>query len=65
MPAGRPGKFLADLYALARAELRHARGGDVRIAGGDRCTLSEPVHFHSHRRDGARSGRMATLVWLS
>ena len=65
VPTGMPGKYLADLYALARGELRRERGDAVRISGGERCTFSEPAHFHSHRRDGARSGRMATLAWLS
>lgn len=65
VPAGAPGKFLADLYALARGELRRGdRSGAVHVTGGDRCTVRESACFHSHRRDGARSGRMATLAWL-
>ena len=66
VPTGAPGKFMADLYALARGELRRGREhGAVRLSGGDRCTVSEPALFHSHRRDGARSGRLATLAWLA
>lgn len=65
VPTGAPGKFLADLYALARGELRRERGDVVNVSGGDRCTLSESAYFHSHRRDGTHSGRMATLAWLS
>ena len=34
------------------------------VTGGDRCTFSEPDAFFSHRRDGPRTGRMATLAWL-
>ena len=56
------GKYLADLYALARQRLESA--GVTRVYSGDRCTLREPQHFFSHRRDG-RCGRMAALVWLS
>ena len=60
--ATRPGHWLVDLYALARRRL--AACGVVDVHGGQRCTLSEPSAFFSHRRDG-RSGRMATLAWLS
>lgn len=58
--ATRPGHWRADLYALARRRLRAL--GLSRVYGGDRCTISEPGCFYSHRRDG-RSGRMATLAW--
>ena len=58
----RPGKWLADLYALARRRL--ARGGVEAVYGGDRCTLTERGVFHSYRRDGAAAaGRMATVIW--
>jgi YfiH family protein len=60
--ATRPGHWHADLYALARRRL--ASVGVTAVSGGTRCTLSEPQAFFSHRRDG-RSGRMATLAWLS
>jgi len=55
------GRWLADLYALAR--LRLGRAGVASIHGGDRCTLGEPRAFFSHRRDGS-TGRMASLVWI-
>ena len=58
----RPGHWRVDLYALARRRL--AACGVARVHGGQRCTLSEPDSFFSHRRDG-RSGRMATLAWIS
>jgi len=58
----RPGKWLADLYALARRRLLHA--GVTEIYGGGRCTLTEADAFHSYRRDGPTlAGRMATLIW--
>ena len=64
-PGSAPGKHLADLYALARGEARAAaRGAPLVVSGGDRCTFAEPDAFFSHRRDGPRTGRMATLAWL-
>ena len=59
--ATRPGHWHVDLYELARQRL--ARAGLTAVHGGDRCTISEPEAFFSHRRDG-RSGRMATLAWI-
>jgi YfiH family protein len=58
---GAPGKFYADLYALAR--LRLARSGVERIYGGGYCTYTEGARFYSYRRDGA-TGRMASLIWM-
>ena len=58
---GKPGKFYADLYALARQRL--ARCGVQRIHGGGYCTYTERERFYSHRRDGA-TGRMASLIWM-
>ena len=57
------GKYLADLYGLARAELNSERS--VTVTGGDYCTYSQANWFHSHRRDGVKSGRMATVAWIS
>lgn len=55
-------RWLADLYALARRRLKAA--GVVAIYGGERCTVAEPGHFFSYRRDGV-TGRMASLIWLA
>jgi YfiH family protein len=55
------GKWLADLYALAR--LRLAALGITQVTGGGRCTVSEKDTFFSYRRDG-QTGRMAALIWL-
>jgi len=57
-----PGKWLADIFTLARRRLR-AIGIDE-IHGGGLCTVSDPRRFYSHRRDKV-SGRMAALIWLS
>jgi YfiH family protein len=58
---GKPGKFYADLYALARRRL--AKSGVARVYGGGYCTYRERERFYSYRRDGS-TGRMASLIWI-
>ena len=58
---GRPGKYLADIYALGRCYL--ARDGVLRVSGGNRCTVTEAAQFYSYRRDGV-TGRQASLIWI-
>lgn len=58
-PAGR---WLADLYVLARQRL--AERGVTDVHGGGLCTFSDGRRFYSYRRDGT-TGRMATLIWLA
>ena len=60
--ANEGGRWLADLYALARQRL--AASGVVDVSGGDRCTFTEQDRFFSYRRDG-KTGRMATMAWLT
>jgi YfiH family protein len=59
---GREGKYLADMNLLARRML--AGEGVTRVHGGDRCTFTERESFYSYRRDGAGSGRQASLIWI-
>jgi len=56
-----PGKWHADLYALAR--LRLQRAGVTQVYGGGGCTFNDAQQFFSYRRDNV-TGRMATLIWL-
>ena len=56
----RMGKWLADLYALARLAL--TRAGVTQVHGGGLCTLSDPLRFYSYRRDRV-TGRMAAVIW--
>ena len=55
------GKWLADMYTLARQRLNAI--GVVSVHGGDRCTYREQELFFSYRRDGT-TGRMASLIWI-
>ena len=56
-----PGKWLLDLYGVARAEL--AGLGVRHVFGGGGCTFDDE-RFYSYRRDGI-TGRMVSLVWIS
>ena len=60
--ATRPGHWHCDLYTLARQRLRAL--GVMRIHGGGFDTLTDE-RFYSYRRDGASSGRFASLIWIS
>lgn len=57
-----PGKWLANLYTLAKIRLQ-ARG-ITQIYGGDFCTYTQEDLFFSYRRDQGRTGRMASLIWI-
>ena len=62
VPQPAPGKWLADIYQLARIRLESV--GVRAVYGGGRCTFGEPDSFFSYRRDGV-TGRMASLIWLA
>jgi hypothetical protein len=58
---GSPGKYFADIFALARLLL--AREGITRAAGGSYCTATNAARFYSYRRDHV-TGRQASLIWI-
>ena len=60
VPSINAGRFMADIYALAR--LRLARCGITAVYGGGFCTVTDP-RFYSYRRS-PRTGRFASLVWI-
>ena len=53
------GRWQADLFGLARLQLRAA--GVVAVYGGEYCTYRDSTRFFSYRRDG-ECGRMASFV---
>ncbi|MNZ92617.1 Laccase domain protein YfiH [compost metagenome] len=60
VPSHNAGKFMADIYRLAR--LRLAACGVTAVYGGGLCTVTDP-RFFSYRR-APRTGRFASLIWL-
>ncbi len=58
---GKPGKYMADLYTLARQRLE--RAGVRQVSGGGFCTFHEPTRFFSYRR-APKSGRMGAFIWM-
>ena len=57
----RAGQWLCDLAELARQRL--AAAGITRMYGGGFDTHADE-RFYSYRREGAHSGRFASLIWL-
>lgn len=60
VPGVAAGKYMADIYQLAR--IRLAALGVTAVYGGDLCTIDD-TQFFSHRRANP-TGRQAALVWL-
>jgi copper oxidase (laccase) domain-containing protein len=55
------GQWLVDLLGVAESQLAWLGFDPARVAAWPGATLDDP-RFHSLRRDGAASGRMATVV---
>ena len=60
VPSVNEGRYMADIYELAR--LRLARFGITAVYGGGFCTVTDP-RFFSYRRS-PRTGRFASLIWI-
>ena len=60
-PSSKGGKWLADIYQLARLRLLSVGVNDV--YGGKECTFTQADKYFSYRRDG-KTGRMASVIWL-
>ena len=58
----KPGKYLADIYQLAKGRLEAC--GIQSISGGQYCTVRDQAQFFSYRRDG-QTGRFASAIWMS
>ncbi|KSW26181.1 MULTISPECIES: peptidoglycan editing factor PgeF [unclassified Pseudomonas] len=62
VPSVNAGRYMADIYQLAR--IRLAARGVTAVYGGGLCTFSDTERFYSYRRN-PRTGRQASLVWLA
>ena len=61
VPSQNAGRFMADIYQLAR--IRLAARGVTAVYGGGFCTYND-ARFYSYRR-AAQTGRFASLIWLA
>lgn len=55
--------WLANIYLLATNYLQHT--GINKIYGGKYCTFTQKDLFFSYRRDGEKTGRIASIIWLN
>ncbi|WEJ73191.1 peptidoglycan editing factor PgeF [Pseudomonas sp. PSE14] len=62
LPSANAGKYMADIYELAR--IRLAAKGVTAVYGGGLCTFTDTERFYSYRRS-SRTGRLASLIWLA
>lgn len=60
-PSQNSGRYMADLYAIAR--LRLTALGVREISGGEYCTHCNETEFYSYRRD-AVTGRMLNAIYI-
>lgn len=60
-PSHNEGKWLADIYLLAKQRL--ALLGVEQIYGASFCTYSDEESFFSYRRDN-QTGRLASVIWI-
>ncbi len=55
-------KCKLDLYRLAKIQLK--AHGINQVYGANYCTFIQHGLFYSHRREGTKTGRMASLIWI-
>lgn len=55
------GQYMTDIYKLGQLALKNA--GVEKFFGGGLCTFDDE-RFFSYRRQGAQSGRMASVIWI-
>lgn len=56
-------KWRLDIAKIATLQLERLGVRHTHLSGW--CTYAQPELFFSYRRDGKKSGRMATLIWIS
>jgi YfiH family protein len=61
VPTEIPGKFMANLYGLAKIKL--SQFGVTNISGGEFCTFCDESNFYSYRRQ-SETGRMVSLIYI-
>ena len=62
-PAESHGKYMADLYGIARLKLSRLGISRDNISGGTDCTYCDEDRFFSYRRDGV-TGRMLNAIYI-
>lgn len=62
VPSINKGKWLADIYLLARLRLEAI--GVKNISGGEYCSYADSQRFYSYRRE-PKTGRMVSLIWMT
>ena len=61
----RGGRLFADVPGMNREVLLMSGVPENHIDISDRCTISEPELFHSHRATGGRRGAMGNIIVIS
>ncbi|MDG1025332.1 MAG: peptidoglycan editing factor PgeF [Gammaproteobacteria bacterium] len=62
-PAESHGKYMADLYGIARIKLSRLGISYSNVSGGTHCTYCDEDRFFSYRRDGV-TGRMLNAIYI-
>ncbi|CAM4451231.1 MAG: Polyphenol oxidase [Legionellaceae bacterium] len=62
-PSQRTNHWYANIYEIAKLFL--LKEGVTQIWGGNHCTYHENNLFYSYRRDGEKTGRMASVIWFT